>query len=412
MKIGGSDSMPYIPLPVDNPLLIQREQLQIQQNVGDEQTEQKTRELVAQQAGAHAVAQVQQNQFVDASKSIQNQAFLEGKEVRSPKRGMKRSAVTQQELRDPSQSPLSSGFQNSPRSRDVDRLLQQQGAGLAQTTRTIASEGGQAQSIPLARRPMIRPSVQSVSEHVAEQKAQAGTQSVSGGESTQVPSSGTLSNTATQSANASAPQAEAILQNLQSSPAAEQKTLLTKLAQSGDSQVLQQALQSFAEGGDWASDKQIRALGEAVASSAPDAVKADFVKAGLPSLQEGSGQGAALAQALGGLKHNPALVQDVLQSMNPQQIEQLVSQAGGKHVSVSMNPDAGATVTTSYHAEPLASMLEAVGGVAPGSQKTAVERAARNLLQDIQGAQSSPEHLVVKNKSDQLIVDALQQFFA
>lgn len=434
MKIGGSDSLPYIPLPLDNPLLQQREQVQVQQNIPDEQADQKNRELVAQQAGAHAFAQIQQNRFVDASQSIRNQALLEGKEISSPKRGMKRSPVTQQELRDPSQSPLSSGFQSTPGSRDSQALLQQKPS----TTRDNPTppEGGNAQPISVARRPMIRASVQSVAEHIAQQKDRVSTGKTESAESTTSNPAATTTTTApepsfssghtssSQQTNAAGTNPLAAQQALQQLGASldsgtgvssnlssqEQRQIMQTLAQSGDAQVLQQALQRLGDGGSWSSEHQVHALGEAIAKSAPDTVKANFVKDNLPSLEQGSNKGIALAQALGGLQQNPALVQDILQQMNPEQVQHIVSQASGKNVSVSMNPDAGATVSTSYRAEPLAAMLKAVAQVEDSPAKTAMVQAARDMLQEIQGAQSSPSHIVTKNKSDLLLQDALQSF--
>ena len=116
MKIDSPSHVPYLPLPAEIPALQQQESLDVDSQVNQSGVEQKNREIVAQQAGAHAHAQIQQNKFVDPSLTVQgkSQALLEQKPSVS-KRGLKRSLANGFEQRDLSQGALSTAFQRAAR---------------------------------------------------------------------------------------------------------------------------------------------------------------------------------------------------------------------------------------------------------------------------------------------------------
>ncbi len=116
MKIGEPQVFPYLPLPTDNPVLQQKEALDVDGQTSQQGIDHKNREIVAQQAGTHAHAQIRQDKFVDPSQTVQGQsrALLEQKPSVS-KRGLKRSLANGFEQLDLSQGTLSTGFQRKPR---------------------------------------------------------------------------------------------------------------------------------------------------------------------------------------------------------------------------------------------------------------------------------------------------------
>lgn len=457
MKIDSANPYPYLPLPVDTPNVLQQEHMDVKQEVADEQTEVKSRELVAQQAGAHAFSQVQQNSFVDATLQTRNDLLLAKKPTDATKRGMKRSLATNQEVRDPGQGPMTSGFQLN-KDRQSEPLLESKSSlanELSSDSSVARGENGQEMPIRLSRRPVIRASVRAA-QSLLEKKGQ-GVQ-----ESSQAPTQSVVSDNETpkevsnfalesilnlvsdalsgtwndkgvvaqnwQTAHTSLSQLEPktredVIPKLDSMQlglymeglerpgaqvsTADKSSMYESVAKSATREQLASSLEHIADRGNLESDKGVLGLGQAIGHFATDESKSHFVQDAKSGLTEGANRGAAIAHAMAGLGNSPETLNMLLQGFSPEQLGHLVAQASGKNVSVSMSPEAGATLTTSYNAEPLADLLQTVSGLPDTGKKQLLGEMSRSMLQEITSSESSPEHLVVKNNSSELLQNVL-----
>ncbi len=463
MKIDGANPYPYLPLPVDTPAVLQQGQLDVKQEVTEEHVEDKSRELVAQQAGAHAFSQTQHNSFVDATQQARNDLLLAKKPTVATKRGMKRSLATNQELRDPGQGPLTSGFQMEGNRQDSPLNPRASGASEGQVGQHLlqAQVGGSGQDMPIrvSRRPVMRASVQ------AAQKLMQGEASAPLEDSTKSterepvapshvkpiePASTTfevesrvhqlsdslkaswndndvvavdwkqshqlLSELKPGEAKVVLPKLDSMqmglyLEGLEHSSAGlstQDKSLAyEKVARFASPGQLSSSLEHIADRGNRESEQGVAGFGKAVGQYASTDAIMSFVEQARSGLSEGDNRGVAMSYAMAGLRQEPEKLQQLMDGFSSGQLRALVQQASGKNVSVSMNPEAGATVTTSYHAEPLAELLGAAKGLPTSSSKAQLAQYSNQILDEIANTVSTPEHLIVKNNSLELLQNSL-----
>lgn len=462
MKIDGASPYPYLPLPVDTPAVLQQGHLDVKQEVAEEHVEDKSRELVAQQAGAHAFSQTQQNSFVDATQQARNDLLLAKKPTESTKRGMKRSLATNQELRDPGQGPLTSGFQmdrnrqgSSLNPRATDAL-----EGQAVPPHAQGQDGnGQEMPIRVSRRPVMRASVQAAQKLMrGEEKTPSEATNnlepkfvVANHENpaVQKPSAFEIESRVHQLSDslkaswddkdivaADWKQSHQLLSELNPGEAKEvlpkldsmqmglylegleqvgagvttqdKSSAYEKVSRFATPGQLASSLEHIADRGSRESEQGVVGLGKAVGQHASTEAKMTFVEQAQRGLTDGDNRGIAMAYAMAGLKQEPQALQQLMDGLSSDQLQTLVNHASGKNVSVTMNPEAGATVTTSYNSEPLAELLDATRGLPSSRSKAELAQHSNRVLSEIANAVSTPENLVVKNNSLELLQQSLQ----
>ncbi len=183
--------------------------------------------------------------------------------------------------------------------------------------------------------------------------------------------------------------------------------VFNNLAQNVSGRELGRVLEQLVDSGGMVGDSNVQALGQSIANEASDQAKAAFVKHALQGVEPGSTHGVAIAQALGGLREQPAMVEELLRGMTDSQLKDVVSQATQKNVSVAMTSEASPTLSTSYNAQPMASILDAVSNIHDTGLKANVAAASYDMLNEIEGLSSTSTEIVSKNGSDAILREGL-----
>lgn len=151
-------------------------------------------------------------------------------------------------------------------------------------------------------------------------------------------------------------------------------------------------LARFANALDEAGDGQL--FGAAIAARASDRAKEQFIRAAAARAQNDPTTAVAVAEAIGGLRNNPAALQRALSGLTQSQINKIVEAATQKR---EYYHEAG--VTVSYDAGPLGRMLNAVSAIRDPHIKARFFEPAAQQLREIEETNTGLGIAVLKGDS-------------